>query len=151
MKTFTTVYKVTTKACQSCLMAYPATPTEIKNFLGLSYSVQTWTIPNVRLPGSGIFVCKTLEQVRRFVKNNSEILGDDYIVWEAIAMNVRRQYKFIPLGRTRAVEHLVKFWNEKLYDFLASVGVHVHNCRRKDYFVADAVKLVKQIDLTTAE
>ena len=150
MKTFTTVYKVTTKACQSCLMAYPETSTEIKNFLGLSYSVQTWTIPNIRLPGSGIFVCKTREQVNRFVRNNSEILGNDYIVWEAIAMNVRRQYKFIPLGRTRTVEHLVKFWNEKLWDFLRSIGVKVLNCRRKDYFVADAVKLVKQIDLTTA-
>jgi hypothetical protein len=147
MKTFTTVYKVTTKACQSCLMAYPSTTLQIKNFLGLSYSTQTWSLPNMRLPGSGIFVCKTLADVRKFVDNNFKILNDDFIVWEAVAMNVRRQYKFIPIGSTRTIEHLEKFWNQKLWDYLKSIGVRVRDCRNKGYYVADAVKLVKQVDL----
>jgi hypothetical protein len=142
-----TVYKVTTKACQSCLFTYSKTPQNVKDFLVLSYSTSTWTIPHIALRGSGIFVFKNLQDVKRFLNVNIDCLHGDFLVWEAHGMNVRQQRKFINLNHKRTIEHLFNFWNLKCFDWLKSVGVKIKNSRDKGYYIADAVKLIKQVEI----
>ena len=132
-----TVYKVTTKGCHSCLMAYKKTPIEVKNLLCLTYSTLTWTLPNINLEGSGCFVFCSLDDARDFIKLVK--VDDQLICWEALAGNVRPKGSYIPLGSRSTVERLKMFWS-KLW-----VKSKFRTPKQK-FYIADAVKLVKVVD-----
>lgn len=138
-----TCYKVTTLDCQSVCKNFKNCLQE----LVLTYSTEHFTVP--RLDGSGLFVFKDIQKAQDFinrVKRKQDKLGNTnlhFLIWEAVGMNVRPKSRAVNINRNLTISRIISFWR----GISSRRWIGRFTGKGYDYFVADAVKLVKVVSV----
>jgi hypothetical protein len=134
---FETVYKITTADCKSIITGFDRVPDDVKVAAGVSYSTQSWTLPNPIFEGRGeLFVFKDLNKLRTFWLSSYSAKG--FMIWEAVAFGVHPKKSICKMGSRVTIEKMKSFWNTLLgYKSVANKG----------FYVAEGVKLVKALKI----
>jgi hypothetical protein len=134
-------YKITTKDNKSCICDFSRVDDAVKSAYGITYSTEHWVLPNPGLSHSSIFVFKDMPNLRLFW-NFCRMSSPQFVVWEALGFHIR--------PKKMVLETSADFvWWDKFWRFPVLCERCVKDKHVGGFFIADGVKLVKQIDINS--
>jgi hypothetical protein len=134
-------FKITTKDNKSCICDFGSVRADVKSAYGITYSTEHWILPNPGLLHSGIFVFKDMSDLRLFWKYCS-MRSPKFVVWEALGFHIRPKKMVLEV-------HTDFEWWDKFWRFPALCKRYVNEMYVGGFFIADGVKLIKQIDINS--